>query len=57
MNKICKRCNITLENAVIVQNLPENCKEYISWKYMEIGEGMHFDCYIETVIDKYLEKK
>lgn len=53
----CQKCGIPLNVGMVFQNVPENCKEYITFSFMEIGQSMHMECYIQHVIDTYIEKK
>ena len=53
----CIRCNKNLRHGVAVNNIPENCKEQLTFPYMEIGEGMHLECYIQHVIEKCVKDK
>ena len=53
----CPRCGINLNVRMVLHNVPVNCKEHITYPYMEIGESMHFECYLEKVVDVYLLKK
>ena len=57
MDKKCKVCGDCLKLGCTVNNIPENCEERITFPYMEIGESMHMECYIQHIIDCYLEKK
>jgi hypothetical protein len=52
----CPKCGIKLNVRVVIHNKPENCKEHLTFPYMEIGQSMHLECYIEHVIDIYLKK-
>ena len=52
----CPRCGTPLNVRVVVHNVPENCKEYITFPYMEIGQSMHFECYMHHVMDVYLKE-
>lgn len=53
----CEKCGLSLDIGVSLINIPEHCKEHFLFKYMRLGEGMHFDCYIETLIDSYKPKQ
>lgn len=53
----CPKCNILLNERTVLHNVPENCKKIITYPFMKIGESMHLECYIQHVIDSYLEKK
>ena len=48
---VCRGCGIPLNRRLVLCNTPENCKECITYPYMEIGEGMHMECYIARVIE------
>lgn len=52
----CPKCGIPLNVRIVLHNIPENCKEYITYPYMKIGESMHMDCYIHHVMDMYFKK-
>ena len=56
-DKICPICGIPLNVRTVLHNMPENCEEYITYSFMEIGQSMHMECYIQHVIDTYLKKK
>lgn len=56
-NNKCKKCGAFLNLGCTVHNVPSNCKERITFPYMSIGESMHMECYIQHVIDVYLEFK
>lgn len=51
----CPRCGISLNVRMVLHNTSENCKENITYPYMDIGESMHFECYMEHVMDTYLK--
>ena len=53
----CKGCGISVKKGCTLHNTPSNCVEHISFPYMEIGESMHMECYIEHVIETILKKK
>lgn len=53
----CPKCGVLLNVRVVFHNVPRNCEEHITYPYMEIGQSMHMECYIEHVIDTYLEQK
>lgn len=52
----CPRCGIPLNVRMVLHNVPQNCKEHITYPYMKIGESMHMECYIHHVMDIYWEK-
>ncbi len=53
----CPRCGIPLNVRMVFHNQPENCKEYITFPYMDIGQSMHAECYIQHVINSILKEK
>lgn len=53
----CPRCGIPLNIRVVFHNTLKNCETHITYPYMKVGESMHMECYIEHVIDSYLELK
>lgn len=55
-NENCPKCGIPLNIRMVLHNHPENCKENVTFQYMEIGESMHFECYIRHVMDVYLKE-
>ena len=54
IDRNCPKCGLSLSRGMSLHNIPENCEERISYPYMKIGESMHFECYIQKVIDEYL---
>ena len=53
----CARCNKSLDVGMTLHNIPEHCKKRVTFPYVEIGDGVHFECYIGLVIDEYLKHK
>lgn len=53
----CIRCSKTLSRGVALSNNPENSKEQLTFPYMESGEGMHLECYVQHVIEKCVKDK
>ena len=53
----CPRCNKKLERGCTVHNVPANCQEQLTFPYMEIGEAMHIECYIQKVIEECVKEK
>ncbi len=53
---LCPGCNLPLNVRMVLHNVPENCKECITFPYMKIGESMHFECYLEKSIKEILKK-
>jgi hypothetical protein len=53
----CRRCGQPLNIGTVLHNRIENCKDRITFPYMDIGESMHLECYIEHVIDTHLKKR
>ena len=56
-DQICPRCGMKLNLGMVFHNTPANCKERKTYIYMEIGQSMHAECYIEQVIDLYWKQK
>jgi hypothetical protein len=56
-NQDCVRCGEKLSYGITFHNIPANCEKRKTYTYMEIGRGMHAECYIEHVIDIYLSKR
>jgi len=52
----CPKCGHFLNIRTVFHNVPENCKEYITFPYMEIGQSMHMECYIEHVMETHLKR-
>ncbi len=51
----CSKCNGTLDRSMSFHNTEKNCENGLTFTYMKIGESMHAECYIEHVINTYLE--
>lgn len=49
--KTCPRCGGLLSLGMVLINVPRNCTERITYPYMEIGQSMHFECYVGLVIE------
>lgn len=56
-DKNCPKCGDRLNLGLVLHNSPKNCEERKTYTYMEIGQKMHAECYIEHVIDTYLMNK
>ncbi len=56
-NDLCPICGVPLNVRVVFHNTPENCRERVTFPYMGIGESMHMECYIQHVIDTYIQSK
>ena len=55
--ELCSICGIPLNKGCVVHNVPENCKEHITFPYMRIGDRLHIECYIQHVIEVILMEK
>lgn len=54
IKEACINCGYPLENRVSFQN---NKTEPKIFTYMELGQKMHLECYIEHIIDTYLDSR
>ena len=58
-NKKCIRCGRARSHGVSFRNQPAN-EEQVSFPktftYMEEGEQMHMECYIEHVVETHIKK-
>jgi hypothetical protein len=51
-SKKCPQCDIPLNvGAVFI-----NCNERITFRFMEKGQSMHMECYIQHVMDIYWDQ-
>lgn len=53
---LCVVCGKPLYIGCNLNNVPEHCKEHLVFNYMKIGEGAHFDCYIERIVSTMLNR-
>lgn len=56
-DETCPKCGIFLNTGMVLHNIPENCKKHITYPFMKIGESMHFECYLQHVIDCYIKER
>lgn len=54
--KRCAKCGTSVEDRCFFDNVVGNCKETVTFPYMEVGQSMHFECYFERIIEKKLEE-
>lgn len=55
--KKCSRCEYPVNFGIVLHNMPENCKERITFTYMKVGESMHAQCYIEHMVETIMKDK
>lgn len=60
--KLCIVCEKPLYIYANFNNDKEHCRRFLgkdlpSFRYMEIDEGAHIDCYIEHIVNKILDER
>ena len=57
MDNNCPSCGFPLDVGVTLHNYKKNYMDRLTFPYMEIGQSMHLECYLQFVIDTIIEKK
>ena len=48
----CSKCDLCLDNTMTLNNF-----KFHTFPLIDFGESIHFECYVELIIDKYLKSK